>query len=192
MVASDGTPEWYYLTDALGSVTAMVKQDGTITRYAYEPYGQQVRAWIQTDAGTVSDDGSESNASLSGEDHNPWRYASGYADKNSPMIKFGTRYYMPELARWTQTDPEFGEPSKPLTLNKYIYAGDSPINKTDPNGREFVGWECVGAVFGTIGGAVGTAISATSTPITTGFGIAGTALGAATTVKSFLGVMSSC
>jgi RHS repeat-associated protein len=187
MVASDGAPEWYYLTDALGSVTAMVKQDGTIQRYAYEPYGQQIRTWIQDDAGTVNNDGSESDTTLSGEDHNPWRYASGYADKNSPMIKFGTRYYLPELARWTQTDPENGSSAYPLTLNPYQYVECNPVNKTDPRGRSTGCGVAAGAAAlggGLLGGAVGALAGGVGAPI-------GGALGASATAGFVYGACES-
>ena len=33
------------------------------------------------------------------------------------MVKFGTRYYMLNLAPWTQIDPKDGKPKQPLTMN---------------------------------------------------------------------------
>ena len=51
------------------------------------------------------------------------------------MLKYGTRYYMPNLMRWTQPDPVKGNPANPMTLNGYAYVGCDPINATDPTGR---------------------------------------------------------
>jgi hypothetical protein len=35
-------------------------------------------------------------------------------------IKFGTRYYNPQLGRWTQQDPVAGSLGNPDSLNKYL------------------------------------------------------------------------
>jgi RHS repeat-associated protein len=71
-------------------------------------------------------------------DTNPWRYVSGYHDTTTGLIKFGARYYMPDLACWTQTDPVMGNPNNPMTLNGYGYVGGDPINAVDPDGRHIV------------------------------------------------------
>lgn len=114
--ASSDAGDVYYLFDRLGSVIATTNMSGAIVeRYAYEPYGEQ----INPRAG----------------DPNPFRYVSGYHDTTTGMIKFGQRYYMPDLARWTQPDPELGNPTDPMTLNPYVYVGCDPINLIDPSGR---------------------------------------------------------
>jgi hypothetical protein len=59
------------------------------------------------------------------------------------MLKFGTRYYMPNLARWTQIDPKAGQPQRPLTLNAYLYTGQDPVNRTDRSGRD---WDILGGL----------------------------------------------
>jgi hypothetical protein len=56
------------------------------------------------------------------------------------MLKFGTRYYMPSLGRWTQRDPEAGKPRNPPSLNPYAYVGADPVNQVDPSGRIFEEW----------------------------------------------------
>jgi RHS repeat-associated protein len=137
-------PDRYYLTDGLGSVVATINTNDQVRRYLYEPYGQQIRTWIDTTAGTSLFDGSELAAlrQPEGADYNPWRYASGYYDQTTGMLKFGTRYYIPQLARWTQTDPKAGKPNDPPTLNPYAYVGGNPTNGVDPSGRVSVdcGW----------------------------------------------------
>ena len=115
---NDNTKDRWYIFDGLGSVIGLVNNQGTLKEtYTYEPYGQQV------------------SAETSG-DPNPWRYASGYYDKTTDMLKFGTRYDMPNLMRWTQMDPVAGAPSNPMTLNLYGYVGDNPTNSTDASGRD--------------------------------------------------------
>ncbi len=72
----------YYLFDVLGSVVALTDSSGgVVASYSYEPYGRT------TASGTVS---------------NAWRFAAGYFDASTGLYKFGTRYYDPGLARWTQ------------------------------------------------------------------------------------------
>ncbi len=116
MLNSNNNGDLYYLLDAQGSVVATTDTTGSLVRrYAYEPYGEQ----INPDTA----------------DTNPWRYASGYYDTTTGMLKFGTRYYMPHLTRWTQPDPVTGKPTNPMTLNTYAYVGGNPTNFTDPTGN---------------------------------------------------------
>jgi RHS repeat-associated protein len=86
----DGT-RWYYLKDGLGSVVAVINEAGTTIghRYGYDAWGKQT-----SQSGTVA---------------NPWGYASGYLDTTG-LIKFGTRYYDPNLGRWTQQVLPEGRP----------------------------------------------------------------------------------
>lgn len=55
------------------------------------------------------------------------------------------RYYDPTLGPFTQQDPTGQE-----ATNVYAYAGNNPVNFTDPSG---------GALFGQLGAVVGTAIA---------------------------------
>ncbi len=57
------------------------------------------------------------------------------------MYKFGTRYYNPGFGRWSQQDPLRGQLNDPTSLNRYVYAGDDPVNLTDPSGRD--AFECI-------------------------------------------------
>lgn len=107
---------YYYLTDGLGSIVAVVTGDGLGVgdRYGYDPYGN-----------TTYHSGSVAN---------PWGYAGGYTDSTG-LVKFGARYYDPAIARWTQLDA--------LTVpNRYVYAGCDPINSSDPSGLASVKGPC--------------------------------------------------
>ncbi len=145
MVDRDNTePDLYYLMDGQDSVVATIDTNGKVRRYLYEPYGEQIRTWIDTNAGGtqptdgIPPDGSEdpyATPNPSASDYNPWRYASGYYDRDTGMLKFGTRYYRPGLARWTQVDPMPGRVANPTTMNGYAYVSCNPINASDPTGR---------------------------------------------------------
>lgn len=62
-------------------------------------------------------------------------------------MKFGTRYYDPTTARWTQQDPERGEIDQPITLNPYLYGLDDPINNVDASGRIPAAVVIIGSAF---------------------------------------------
>src|SRR5665811_53698 len=113
-----GTSHFYYIFDALGSVIALTDGSGAIAAsYTYDPYGT-----------TLSASGAQATV-------NPFRYASGYFDSATGLLKFGARYYDPSLGRWTQRDPIAGSISNPGAMDRYVYAGDSPVNLTDVSGR---------------------------------------------------------
>jgi len=139
--------EFYYVTDGNGSTVALVDTTGTVqATYTYDPAGQ-----------TTTTGGP--NPAIAGG--NPYRYAGGYTDTTTGLIKFGARYYYPTLGRWTQLDA--------LTSlldftngNRYAYAGDDPINGADPNGLDTVD-DTVGG-FSSLGSYVAVAGDVTLNP----------------------------
>jgi len=62
------------------------------------------------------------------------QYEGGYFESSTGLVKFGTRYYNPNLGRWTQQDPVAGNLSDPDSLNRYLYVTDDPVNLLDPSG----------------------------------------------------------
>lgn len=116
----------------MGSVVGLTDAAGNLvdnTRYRYEPYGKQL-------------DGPSSV-------QNPWRFTGAYFDSDTGFYKMGTRYYDPNVGRWTQPDPDRGNLSDPLSLNAYLYVADNPTNLSDPTGRchtyttGFNWWSCL-------------------------------------------------
>jgi len=157
-----GSNHWYYLTDGLGSIVAVISGDGLTIgdRYGYDPYGNTT-----THTGTTA---------------NPWGYAGGYTDPTG-LIKFGTRYYDPALGRWTQQDPIGGSIADPNALDRYNYVACNPMNGRDPSGAFCLGF-LMGAIF-SIGeglaafGTIGLLITvAGTTPFTGPLGV-GAAIG---------------
>ena len=68
---------------------------------------------------------------------NPFKFAGGYLDA-SGFEQFGVRYYSPSLGRWTQQDPLAGSLFDLNSANRYVYAGDDPVNQVDPSGKDAV------------------------------------------------------
>ncbi|MGI8690094.1 MAG: colicin E5-related ribonuclease [Thermomicrobiales bacterium] len=104
-----GGVRYYYLTDGLGSIVALVDVNGNVAaRYGYDPYGQTV---VKTGSAAES---------------NPFRYTGAYLDSTG-LYKMGARYYDPARGRFTQLDP---------LGNGYVYASDNPVNFVDPTGLD--------------------------------------------------------
>jgi RHS repeat-associated protein len=107
---------YYYLQDGLGSIIALTDSAGNVAAsYSYDPYGR--------------------TASSSGSVTNPWRYAGQYLDTSTGMYHMGERYYDPRLGRWTQQD-RISHPADLQQANRYVYAGDDPVNAIDPMGTD--------------------------------------------------------
>jgi RHS repeat-associated protein len=138
------TPSGNYnpLYDAQGDIIALVNPSGKVERtFRYGPYGENIK--------------SEGTQTIP----YPFGFKGGYrtpggntgkGNVTNSLIHYGQRYYDPTTGRSTQQDPLNAVQS--LTRNdRYTYAGDDPVNASDPTGRHFV---CVlaGAVAGGTGG----------------------------------------
>jgi RHS repeat-associated protein len=103
----------YYVEDANGSVVALTNSSGAVANtYTYDPYG--------------------ATTSQTGTAPNPFGFDGGL-DAPGGLIHFGAREYDPLTGSWTQPDPDFS-PTDPSSDSLYEFAGDDPVNQTDPNG----------------------------------------------------------
>ncbi len=114
-----GGKSHYYVLDALGSVIGLTDAAGNVSaRYSYKPFGETAASGVVANI-------------------NPFRFAAGYHDDATGLIKFGTRFYDPMIGRWTQLDPVSHSIADPAQFNKYVYAGNDPVNHSDPTGEDF-------------------------------------------------------
>jgi RHS repeat-associated protein len=101
-----------FLTDALGSVIALTREDQSVlTSYAYSPYGQSQTSGAE-----------EGNAS---------QYTAREND-GTGLYYYRARYYDAVLKRFTQPDP-IGLAGG---INAYGYVEGNPVLKRDPLGLE--------------------------------------------------------
>jgi RHS repeat-associated protein len=74
-----------------------------------------------------------------------WNGAWGYRNEalTGGLQKVGVRWYDPTVGRFLQQDPWLGSIYAPLTLNRYGYCVNDPLQLVDPSGqswREFFEW----------------------------------------------------
>jgi RHS repeat-associated protein len=65
-----------------------------------------------------------------------WNGAWGYRNEAhmGGLQKVGVRWYDPAIGRFLQKDPWPGSPYAPLTLNRYGYCVNEPVQMIDPSG----------------------------------------------------------
>ncbi len=120
---------FFYLKDALGSITDVVSSSGTLVQhYAYSSFGKVVK--ISDSAG--------SDVTTNPIVKTSFGYTNRELDVETGMMYYRARFYSPEIGRFISSDPHPGKKSEPMTVNnRYIYALNNPLLYTDPSG-EFV------------------------------------------------------
>jgi RHS repeat-associated protein len=137
-VAPNFYTPYFYVHDRLGSVRMVVDDTGAaVCSYTYRPYG----AFYDGEC-----------VETSGVD-NPWTFTGQYYDAEIEQYYLRARQYDPAMMRFTSRDPVRGKYQEPLTLHKYLYSMNDPMDRIDPDGKMAV----IAARL--ISGAVGAAIA---------------------------------
>ena len=106
----------FYLYDGRGSVTGVTWDKSRVTAvYQYDPYGQV----------TLGTTDHVDFYGYNGESYNP----------NTGLEYLRARYYNANQGRFFQEDTYLGDITDPLTLNRYAYVKNSPLNYVDPSGH---------------------------------------------------------
>ncbi|WP_186804725.1 RHS repeat-associated core domain-containing protein [Limihaloglobus sulfuriphilus] len=128
----------FYLHDRLGSIREVVDfadinpVDGiedspvVVAGYTYNPFGEDFSSECFENTGI----------------HNPFKYTGQWYDDEIDQYYLRARMYDPQMMRFTGRDPVRGKYGEPLTLHRYLYTANEPINRIDPNGKIF------GAIWG--------------------------------------------
>lgn len=92
---------------------------------------------------------------------NPFLFAGQQWDEASQTYYMRARYYSPQDGRFLSQDPLAGRNQDPVSLHRYLYAHDDPINHVDPSGK---GDETLGGLSASTSTAIGLAgLSASAT-----------------------------
>jgi RHS repeat-associated protein len=111
----------YFMADGHGSTRFLTDTNCTISdRYSYDAYGVALDFTFET--------------------LNPPRtamlYSSERFDSDLQQYYLRARYYYPTVGRFGAQDQVDGTPNDPLSLHKYAYCQNDPINRHDPSGNE--------------------------------------------------------
>ena len=89
-----------------------------------------------------------------------WGYRN---DWDAGLLHVGARYYEPEAGRFVQKDAWLGIVFNPLTLNRYVYCGNNPLQWVDPYGYNWEWPEWLMGI-GSMVAAIGRIISVLPSP----------------------------
>ncbi|WP_397330342.1 RHS repeat-associated core domain-containing protein [Nostoc sp. FACHB-190] len=105
----------FYHVDGLGSTRVLTNEQGTVVNtYDYEAYGKLINS--------------------TGGVENKYLFAGEQFDQALGDYYNRARYYDADTGRFTRKDDYEGRIAEVLTLHKYIYAHNNPVNSVDPTG----------------------------------------------------------
>ena len=108
----------------LGSVRQIINTSANVVKYyTYEPFGE-----VLEEDGTLTND---------------MMFTGQYFDTEIDQYYLRARQYDLHISRFTARDPIFGRYKEPLTLHKYLYCLNEPVNCIDPGG--LTTWHIMGS-----------------------------------------------
>lgn len=104
--------QYYYEYDGKGSVTSVTNTWGVaVTTYSYDAYGNAVQKGLNIP--------------------NPYGYNAEYTDDATDLQYLRARYYNPSTGTFITADSYLGKLTIPLSMNRYIYGHNNPVNGSD-------------------------------------------------------------
>jgi RHS repeat-associated protein len=114
----------YYGFDGHGSVRFLMGTSGNITdTYTYDAFGNIISRWYGG----------------SGATPNNYLYSGQQFDPDLGLYYNRARYLNPNVGRFWTMDSYAGNNEDPLSLHKYLYTQDNPVNGIDPSGHDDIG-----------------------------------------------------
>src|SRR5207245_7285073 len=111
-----------------GGVTSFYLFDGQMST-------RQLTDALQNVTDTYDFDAFGNLSNKSGSTENNYLYTGEQYDANVGFYYLRARYYDPASGRFISQDSVDGNPFEPMTLHKYTYAHNNPINGRDPSGH---------------------------------------------------------
>lgn len=130
-----------YQLDALDSPVAMTDSAGaTVNRTAFDAWGntkeQVVNGAVQAPWQMPNyNPDVTGQAALLSSDGQSIGYTGYEKDEATGLYYAGNRFYDPLVGSFNAMDSWVGDPTRPVTLNKYLYANGNPLTYTDPTGK---------------------------------------------------------
>jgi RHS repeat-associated protein len=115
----------YFISDGHGSTRMLTDNGGTVVNVlVYDAYGNLIA----------------SNGVL----QTGYLYSGQQFDSDLGLYYNRARYLNTGTGRFWTMDTDDGNNDDPLSLHKYLYAGDDPVNFTDPTGHARYEWDSQG------------------------------------------------
>lgn len=149
----------YYGYDGHGNVRFLMNTNGGITdTYKFDAFGN-----------LIASDGTTPNDYL---------YSGQQYDSDLGLYDNRARYLNTDIGRFMTMDTFEGNNEDPLSLHKYLYAEDDPVNMEDPSGNDADGGFSVSDNFNINISSIGGLLAKIGTPVTseTGLGVFGSDL----------------
>lgn len=123
----------YMLKDHLGSVTAILDENGVVQeRLSFDAYGRR-----RTDSGAnIPEIDFFSLNPLTNRGYTGHEHVDGVG-----LIHMNGRVYDPTIARFLSADPIIQAPTNLQSLNRYSYVVNNPLRYTDPSGYSWLSRE---------------------------------------------------
>ncbi|NJL63047.1 MAG: hypothetical protein HC903_15945, partial [Methylacidiphilales bacterium] len=111
-----GNSRNFYHVDGLGSTRVLSDSQGNVvSTYNYDAYGKLIDS--------------------TGGVENKYLFVGEQFDEALGDYYNRARYYDADTGRFTRKDDYEGRIGKPITLHKYVYTHDNPVNYIDPSGK---------------------------------------------------------
>ena len=122
-IASRDSVGHYFHKDAIGSITAITSESGSVERrFAFDPWGKRVDPQTQV---TI----------LSSTNGGVTRGFTGHEELDDlGLVHMNGRVYDPSLGRFLSADSQVEDESDPQDYNRYSYVRNRPLVLTDPTG----------------------------------------------------------
>ena len=119
----------FFSNDALGTTRFLTRFDPGVTSLDGQ-LGELTTQTFTYDAYGLLASGSATATATA------YLYTGEQWDNDVGAYYLRARWYLPEWGRFLSRDTIEGTPNDPLSLHKYLYCSDNPVNMVDPSGHE--------------------------------------------------------
>jgi RHS repeat-associated protein len=136
----EGSNTYLYLHTAGGGSPLAQKKGSAIRWYLRDTHGDVVGLITPTggNQGTVAFDPWGTKLGVTGTETAAFGFQGDPTDPTTGQVDMVTRWYEPQIGRFTTRDVVFGDPGAPASLNQFAYGNASPVTYWDPEGMRWM------------------------------------------------------